>query len=87
MSGLQNGFMLLFACSLLLAAYVSANKQQKQQNQGKKLATWLGAQRVRQCLIHVVGVEKFSMPSSFAGGFSSHTKINKNRFQRRRNAG
>lgn len=46
MSGLQNGFLLLFACSLMLAAYVSANKQQKQNNQGKRMATWLRAQRV-----------------------------------------
>jgi len=35
MSGLQNGILLLFACNLLLVLYVSANKQQKQQNQGK----------------------------------------------------
>lgn len=35
MSGLMNGFLLLFACNLLLAVHVSANKQQKNQNQGK----------------------------------------------------
>ncbi|XP_017105016.2 uncharacterized protein [Drosophila bipectinata] len=33
MVGLQNGFLVLFACNLLLAVYVSANKQQKHQNQ------------------------------------------------------
>ncbi|XP_037725871.1 uncharacterized protein LOC119557252 isoform X1 [Drosophila subpulchrella] len=33
MSGLLNGILLLFACNLLLVFYVSANKQQKHQNQ------------------------------------------------------
>ncbi|KAH8280083.1 hypothetical protein KR018_004663 [Drosophila ironensis] len=33
MSGLQNSIMLLLACNLLLALYVSGNKQQKHQNQ------------------------------------------------------
>lgn len=76
MSGLMNGFLLLFACNLLLAVHVSANKQQKNQNQGKIVD--LGQQENNVTESSRLG-EEIPNAKFFAARCSSQTKINRNR--------